>query len=147
MAPAANGQPTGIEASIVAANTHIYTPGAITSMDSWRMINVMNTHKFAKAGRFFAASPDMSLNFTGLVYERQRAIHQQTLIDTIRPVEDSGQGRLYLISGPMVRLLMFGSETEVNLFQAPGSGIRTVGFSETWPASWCSPKAHRHLES
>ena len=124
----ANGQPTGVEASIVAGNTHTYVGGAITAMDSWLMINAMNIDQFPKAGRFFAASPDMSLNFTGLVYERFRGIHQQPLVDSIRPIEDGGQGRLYLISGPMVRLLMFGSESEVNLFQAPGSGIRTVGF-------------------
>ena len=130
------GQVEGLESLITDAgadsNVHNFVPGAVLSSDSWGMVKMMNDGKIPRMGRFWVASEAMSQNFLGLVYEPRREIHQLPIIDSTRPAQDgiapNETGRLFLISGPSVRVAFYGSETELSVYQNPKSGVREFGF-------------------
>ena len=131
-----SGQPTGIETQLTDALSVSYVVGGLTLPTVWRAIAAMNVQKLPRAGRFWVASPDMSATLSagyGLSNQRgqEAMLHGLPVVHSTRPVEDAGNGRLWLVSGRSIQPVFFGA-VEMVLHTPPMESSRKA----SWLAQW-----------
>lgn len=131
-----NGQPTGIETQLTDVLSVPYIVGGVTLAGLWQAIASMHTARLPRAGRFWVASPDMSDTLSagyGLSNQRGREamLHGLPVVHSTRPVEDSGNGRLWLLSGRSIQPVFFGA-VEMVLHTPPMESFRKAGWLQQW---------------
>lgn len=146
----ANAQVQGLEDRITPERTLNYPSLALTRDHAWSLVDAFNGHKLARPGRFFAATREMSKLLNGIRLDREdggmyRRLHHLPVVDTTRPTEDGGDGRLWAVQGQDVMVRLFGEDYELVVDRAQGNDVGAGNFRVLVLRQW--DMALRHVES
>lgn len=129
----ADGQVSGLESQIVTANTVDFVPDGLLPDVTWTAVAALNTQKLRRRGRVWVATPAISEAVAAdSAVEPRKTIHQIPVVDSHRPAEDGSTGRLWLLSGLDLRIVLIGGETELVLHRPFGEAIRQVSLLRLW---------------